>query len=294
NVSRKSSQTELMKELLESISTRETSIIFWSILIFSILIFIARKEFLNVLKAFFNYKIILPLIGFAIYCTIIIYILSVFHLWDVKLLKDTLIWFFTAGVIVFFNSNKISNTNYFIEILKDNLKIIIFLEFVLNFYTFSLITEFILIPILTCITILYEYSKHTMLKNPEHIKVNKFLKSVLSIFGFIMLASVLNKSIGDYKNLFTIDNLKSIYLPIILTILTIPFYYLLALYMIYEEFFIRIDFMFNDQKIKKELKKQILVNANFNLNYLSNIKKNIVKSEIYTNNISSYIKTIKK
>lgn len=282
-----------MKELLESFSTREISILFWSIIIFSILIFFARKEFLNVLNAFFNYKIVLPLIGFGIYCTIVVYILSVFQLWDIKLLKDTLIWFFTAGVIVFFNSNKINNTNYFIEILKDNLKIIILLEFVLNFYTFSLVTELILIPIVTFITILYEYSKHTMQKDPKHIKVNKLLKSILSLFGFIMLASVLYKSYGDYKNLFTIDNFKSIYLPIVLTILTIPFYYLLALYMIYEEFFIRIDFMFNDQKIKKELKKQILINANFNINYLSNIKKNLVKNEIYNNEISNYIKTIK-
>ena len=125
-----------------------------------------------------------------------------------------------------------------------------------------------------------------MQKDPKHIKVNKFLKSILSLFGFIMLASVLYKSFGDYKNLFTIDNFKSIYLPIVLTILTIPFYYLLALFMIYEEFFIRIDFMFNDQKIKKELKKQILINANFNINYLSNIKKNLVKNEIYNNEIS--------
>ncbi len=283
-----------MKELLESISTRETSIIFWSIIIFSILIFIARKQLSNLLKVFFSSKIIIALIGFVIYYIVVIYILSVFKLWDIKLLKDTFIWFFTAGVIVFFNSNKINNTNYFIQILKDNFKVIIFLEFVLNFYTFSLVTELILIPIITSITILYEYSKHTMLKNPEHIKANKLFKSLLSLFGFIILVSTTYKIINDYRNLITMDNLKSIYLPIILTILSIPFYYLLALYVICEDFFKGIDFMFTDHKIKKELKKQILINSNFNLNYLTNIRKKLVKIDIYNNEISDYIKIIKK
>lgn len=282
-----------MKEILQVLSSRETSILIWSLIIFSILIFIARKEFLNVLKALFHYKIILPLICFGIYCSLIVLILYKVNFWNLNLMKDTVIWFFSAGLIVFFNANKIHNTNYFTQILKDNLKVIIFLEFVLNFYTFSLITELILIPFITFITIMYEYSKYTMLKKPEHAKVNKFLKSILSLFGIILLISAIGRLITEFKNLFTIDNVKSIYLPIILTIFSFPFYYFLALSMIYEEFFIRINFMFKDQKLKKELKKQILINANFNLNKLSNIQKNLIKSEIYNQNIAEYIKSIK-
>jgi hypothetical protein len=282
-----------MKEILEGFSTREISIIIWSFIIFSTLIFFARKAFLNVLKAFFHYKIIIPIIGFGIYCSLIILILYKINFWNFSLLKDSIIWFFSAGLIVFFNANKIENTNYFIEILKDNLKLIIFLEFVLNFYTFSLISELILIPVVTFITILYEYSKVSLLTKPEHKKVNKFLKSILSIFGIILLISALIRLINEFQNLFTFDNVKSIYLPIILTILSFPFYYFLALSMIYETFFIRINFMFKDQKIKKEIKKQIIINANLNLNKLTNIQKNFMKSEIYNQDISEYIKSIK-
>ena len=39
--------------------------------------------------------------------------------------------------------------------------------------------------------------------------------------------------------------------------------------MIYEEFFLRINFMFNNEILRKELKKQILLKANFNLNKLT-------------------------
>jgi hypothetical protein len=50
-----------MKELLESFSTREISILFWSIVIFSIFAYPAKKEFVKVLKALFHYKIIIPI-----------------------------------------------------------------------------------------------------------------------------------------------------------------------------------------------------------------------------------------
>lgn len=282
-----------MNEILEELSTREISILCWSILIFSILIFIARKEFLNVLKALFHYKIVASFLAFGIYCTIVIFILYKINYWDIHLLKDTFIWFFSAGLIVFFNINKINKTNYFLQIFKDNIKVLLFLEFLLNFYTFGLVTELIIVPLVTFITIMYEYSKYSMIKNPEHVKVNKFLKSILSFFGSILLLFVLVRSVNDYKNLLTIYNIKSLYLPLILTVLTFPFYYLLALVMIYEDFFVQINFMFLNKKIKREFKKQVLINAHINLNRLTKIKTNFIKKEICDDNIAAYIKTIK-
>ncbi len=286
-------QTACMKEFINILSTREISILIWSIVVFSILIYIARKEFLNVIKLLFNYKILFPLIFFFLYNFGIVYILKKINFWDYNLFKDTLIWLFSAGIIVFFNVNKISNTNYFSKILKDNLKIIIFLEFLLNFYTFGLITELILVPIISFTFILYEYSKHSMKNNPEHIKVNKFLQFILSIIGSIFLMNIIFRIFGEYDKLFTSENIKTIYLPIILTVLSFPFYYFLALGMIYEEFFVRINFMFRDNRIKKELKKQILLNANYKINRLTKIRNNFEKDKAYEKNIAEYIRSIR-
>lgn len=278
---------------MNMLSTREISILVWSFIIFSILICIARKEFLNVLKILLNYKILIPLIFFFLYNFGILCILEKIGFWKYNLLKDTLIWLFSAGIIVFFNSNKISNTNYFTKILKDNLKIIIFLEFLLNFYTFGIVTELILVPIISFIVILYEYSKHSMKNNPEHIKVNKFLQFILSSVGTIFLINIFFRTFSEYDKLFTSENIKTLYLPIILTTLSFPFYYFLALGMIYEEFFVRINFMFRDNRIKKELKKQILLKANFQINKLTNIKNNFEKNKAYEKNIAEYINSIK-
>ncbi|MGE6395965.1 hypothetical protein [Chryseobacterium scophthalmum] len=283
-----------MIEFLNSFSNREISILFWTTITFSILIFIAKKEFLNVLKAFFHYKILTSIIAFSLYCISVIFLLSKINYWDISLIKDTIIWFLTAGIVVLFNINKVDSTNYFINVLKDNLKVILFLEFVINFYTFGLITELIIIPIITCITILFEYSKYTMLKNSNHIKANKALQQMLSIIGITILIYVLYKTISDYKILFTESNIKSFYLPIILSVLTIPFYYFLAIYMIYEEFFIRLNLMFRDKKIENEIKKNIILTAGLNINKITKIKNVFEKNCIYEQSIKSYIKSISR
>lgn len=283
-----------MIEFLQTLSTREISILVWSNLFFSIFIFIARREFLSVLKALFNYKIIFSLIIFLCYCSFAVYLLYQINFWDLTFLKDTLFWFFTAGMVVFFNINKVNSTNYFVEILKDNLKVILFLEFVINFYTFGIITELILVPIISLITILFEYSKNSMQKNPKHIKANKFLQSILSIFGIAILIYISYKTFSDYRNLLTETNLKSFYLPIILTLISFPFYYFLAIIIIYEDFFIRINFMFNDKRKVKEVKKSILLIANINLNKLTKIKNSFEKKFVYEQSIKSYIRSISK
>lgn len=283
-----------MNDFIKSLSTREISILIWLIISFSIFILISQKAFLNVLRFLFHYKIISALFTYLIYCSGIIYILFELDYWNLDLLKDTIIWFLSTGIIIFFNINKIEKTDYFIKIINDNLKIIIFLEFVINFYTFGIITELIIVPTITLIIIVYEYSKYTMHKNPKHINANKFLQFILSLFTVFIFSHIIYKIIFDYKQLFTNSNIKSLYLPILLTILSFPFYYFLALIMIYEEFFVRINFMFSSKKIRRQVKKNILLNANFNLNKLTKIKNSFEKKQVYKRPIKEYIHSLTK
>lgn len=281
-----------MTDFFSNFSNREISVSFWLIIVIAFFAFKTSKELLNLLKTICHYKIILPLFTFFIYCLFIIYILKEIHFWKYGYLKDTIIWLFSSGIIVFFNINNINKTDYFINILKENLKVIIFLEFLLNFYTFNLLIELIFVPIITLIVIVYEYSKYTMKKNPEHIKVNKILSYILSIIVLYFILNSISRISNEHDKLFTLDNVSILYLPIILTMLSFPFYYFLAILIIYEEFFIRINFMFKNEKIKKEVKKQIILKANFKLNTLTKIRNKFQKNEIYKQNIGKYIKSI--
>ena len=281
-----------MKEIIDNLSTREISILIWTTLIILPILYIGRKEFKNILNLFFGWKILTPFILLVFYYIGTVYFLKFLNFWDRTLLKDTIVWFLFSGISLFLSVNKITSINYFKKALFDSLKVLILFEFIMNFYTFSLLTELIIVPIITFITILYEYTKHSLKKNTENKQVNKFLGSLLSIFGILILLNLLFQIFTNYEGLFTESNLKLLILPILLLLLSFPFYYLLALVITYETFFVRINFMFRDKKIKKELKRQILINAKINLNRLTLINEKLDKKEIYNQNIRTYIKSI--
>lgn len=282
-----------MKEIIDNLSAREISILIWSTLIILPILYIGRKEFKNILSLFFGWKILTPFLLLVVYYIGIVYFLKLLNFWDKNLLKDTVVWFLFSGISIFFNVNKITSINYFKKALCGSLKVLVLFEFIMNFYTFSLLAELIIVPIITFITILYEYTKHSLKKNTEYKQVNTFLGSLLSIFGIVILLNLLFQIFTNYEGLFTESNLKLLILPILLLLLSFPFYYFLALIMTYETFFVRIDCMFRDDKVKKELKKQIIIDAKINLNRLTLIDEKLDKKEIYAKNIQNYIKSIK-
>ncbi len=62
-----------------------------------------------------------------------------------------------------------------------------------------------------------------------------------------------------------------------MTILFMPFIYVLALFIQYEELFVRLDFISGDKEQQIKIKRQILQIANIDLDRLMNISRNIAK-----------------
>lgn len=156
-------------------------------------------------------------------------------------------------------------------------------------YTFSLTTELILFPIIIILAMTQAFSQ----TNKMNEQVTKLLTNILNIIGTTYFLHVIYKTLFDCKNVFTLHNLNSLVLPIFLTTLILPFYYLLAVIIQYEELFICADFITNDKKKSKVLKREIVMNAKLNLNKIKTIKNNINKFDIYhSTDIKHYTKTI--
>ena len=72
-----------------------------------------------------------------------------------------------------------------------------------------------------------------------------------------------------------------------MTILFIPFAYLLALFVIYEQLFIRVNFLAHQGIPVRAVKRRIIVRANLNINRLMRIVKDLhefVRKEGFTVN----------
>jgi hypothetical protein len=228
---------------------------------------------LGMLKLLFSKTISPILCGMVAYVSLIIFVLYKVHFWNITLLKDSIVWLLGVGFIMFINANKaLKDDYYFKEILKENIKLTIIIEFVINLYVFSLPVEIFLLPTITGLALFQLVSQ----KDEKNELFTKFLNSVLSILGLIIISYVSYKLMSDFKGFFSISNLKSFLLPVFLTLAYIPFIYGVALFMLYQEFFIAMDSAYRHHKLLgKYAKWQVLRSGKYKLTKARSLRKNL-------------------
>lgn len=280
--------------ILQQFNTREIAIICWLFVL--ILWAFSQKNIRNslfgVLKSLFQRKILSVIIVAIIYTGLTVLLLAKIGIWEWILLKDTIYWFIAVAFVLMMNTNKATQEKgFFIKILKDNLKIILLLEFILTLYTFNLIAEIVLVPILVFIGAMSAVSE---LKK-EYLPVKKLFDFVLSLIGIFFIIFALGKVFGDFQNIITSQNLKTLILPPLLTIAFIPFIYFFALIMAYETLFVRLSiFNKNDPDLIKFTKRKIILICNLNLSKLNRFAKESTQDLMKVKTKEDVIRMIKK
>ncbi len=280
-----------MEIILEIFSTRELSLLLWITLTVSVILFIkdVRESLGGVPKLLFGSQVGIILLMLTVYVVAILFVLYKFGTWDFTLLKDTIFWFASVALVLFFTINKAKHTHFFKDIVKESFKWTIALEFIVNFYTFSLPTEIILMPIIIFLSLVLTVAR----TDKKYEQVNKILTNVFAIIGLTFIVIVAYKTFMHYHEVLTLHTLFSFLLAPILTVFLIPFLYLLVVFMNYEELFIRIDSMTNDKGKRRLIKKEIFLLANLNLNRQTAISKKMNKFDSYhSGNLKSYLRTL--
>ncbi|MBP1950679.1 hypothetical protein [Virgibacillus litoralis] len=178
-------------------SNREIAIGIW---IFIFIIFILSKPKIRdavfkVVQAATAKQLIIPLVIIIIYSTILVLIASLFSFWQLKYLKVVAFWVIFVGIPVSYSAMAIHEVNhYFNDILKRNFKFIVIVEFLLSTITFSILTELILLPLLTFLILLETVAT----TKDEYYKVKKFLSFIVAFAGFAILGLTLKEAIENY------------------------------------------------------------------------------------------------
>ncbi|WP_143710045.1 hypothetical protein [Halothermothrix orenii] len=207
--------------------------------------------------------------------------------WDISLLKNTIIWIVAVAFISSFRAvDNAKDINYFINVIKDNIKLIIILTFVVNLYSFSLIYELIQVFIITVLSMLVAF----MNNNPEYqdkdskLLIN-VLNTILAIIGFYALFHSIKMTISNLDSINLIKQLKLLFLPSVLSVMFTIYVYFLVIYSGYEQIFSRINFKKTiDDEYKLYLKFKTMLFCNINLNKIKNF---IPRSKIMYNHINS-------
>lgn len=273
-------------------NNREIALLFWiALIVMAVLLSKLRKSLVPIFKILTGkmFLIIFSLIGAYLYG--IILLLKNLEVWQISNLKDVLFWLFSVGLILVFKINEAKSNAYFKGIFLSAIKWTIVLEFIVNLYSFSLLTEIIILPVLVFLAMKQAFAE----MDEKHKMVSKFLQNVIAVAGLLIFSFSLYKTLINFDAVLTFQNLVVFLLPSTITVLFIPFVYFLALYSTYESYFIHLDFMTVKKDKVKEVKKLILRIANINLDKLLRIKKNFEKRVFYDDTVlKDYVQEISK
>lgn len=237
---------------MEFLNTREISTALW---FFIVILWCLNKDnvsksIVNAFKSFFKTIIILILESLAVYLIAACCVLSLFFHWGLNEIKTGVFWYLFVGVPAIF---PYVTEKEQITPLKDwfftNVTFIIILEFLISKYTFVLPIELIIVPV---ISILAGTMVVAQYKEEDH-QVAKLLEWILIIVGVAIayhaVVTFINDDTNDVRTI-----LAELMLPVVLSLVTIPYFIGLFTYGAYQRAFSGFSILFDDEKKRSEAK----------------------------------------
>lgn len=276
--------------LQASFNNRELATFVWLTVLFIYLMFskTIRHSLWNVIKSIFDRKIITIILLTLIYVTGVFFLLNWIGFWELSMLKQSIYWFFGTALVVLFNvNNAAENKNFFKDLIIDNLKFIVIIEFLVTLHHFSFIGEIFFLPIITIIAVIHTYSEGKEKYKPTY-RVFSILLALITLILITFSLIDFFKSIYNYAN---VETLKSFGFPIILGGCYIPFVYMIAVLFEYETLFIRFQIFIKDSNLLCYARRRSIKYYKLNFRKIHSETQRIMR-EFYSGITKEEIKSI--
>lgn len=221
---------------MDLFNNREIAILIWSALLigWALTKESIRQAFAGFVRTAFTKPLVKVYAAMGLYVVIIVYILHAFGLWDISQLKPTIIWAFSIALISALRAHKINDDpDYFKRAVRDNINLVIILEFILGVYTFPLLGELVLVPITTFLGAVKVFAEG----KEEHRPVAKLLDGLFFLFGVVVLGYAAYKLWVGFSEFATMQTFRDFYTPPLLSISFLPFLFVLSVFLAYERAF---------------------------------------------------------
>ena len=240
---------------MDIFSTREVATSIWIAILFFFMLKsdAAAKSFLTVIKSLADLKIVIIFEALAVYVMLICYAMSHFMTWGIPQIKTSIFWYLFVGLALLFRTVQAKEDyNPVRSWITNTFTFLIVIEFLTSTYTFPLLAELLFVPFVAIVAMMVVVAE----RNPEQKQVVSFLNWVMALAGFAMIAYATRQFLGDTGSLDFTNMAESFLLPILLSLLTIPFFYALFIYVSYENAFIRFQWAFPDEELRAKAKRQ--------------------------------------
>ena len=255
---------------LDILNNREWALVIWFFIFVLFALFSpkmknVRESFKQVLNAFFVKAIITTVVAMIIYVTLIVFGLFKIGLWDLNQFKDTIIWAIFVGSLSLFKINSIEkDPHFFRNLVLDNLKLTAIVKFVLDFYTFGLFVELMLVPfsvVLGGMLALAQYDE-------KYHQVRKFINGIMVVLGVILIYHSIYMLVSNFGEFAKKQTIYDFYVPPLLTFLYLPFLFIMKVLITYEQVFLRLQYLIKNLKLRRFAKIYSTLNFHFRVKLL--------------------------
>jgi energy-converting hydrogenase Eha subunit E len=215
-----------------------------------------RPSLISVLKAFGRRQILVVIGLLYAFLGLTVWLLSAVGLWYWDQLKTTLVWSVVVGIASLMQINTIEDQpHFFRDWIMESLKVVAIVEFVVTFYAFPLWAELILQPLLFVIVGTIAFSKD----DPKNEPAMKVLNGFLALFGMGLVFYAVYMIAVNLGSFLTLATLRDFYTPIVLSILFVPFIFVLHVYSAYERTFRVLRWAIKDNKLRRYAKIKVIL-----------------------------------
>lgn len=209
-------------------NNREISTIVWTVILFAWILLKQPTFYKNILDVLAStIKMWRYFLLMIIYISLSIFVLYKISFWDIDYIKIVVLWFFGWAIVMFVNSMKIGKEKgYLKKVILDMISLTVFISFISNFHSFSLWFELLLVPSVIMLAGMSAVSSF----DQKYNLVGKFANSLLITIGLIVFCVSLYKTTIHFNDFANIGTLQEFMIPILLSLMFIPFACALALY----------------------------------------------------------------
>lgn len=197
-----------------------------------------RESIVRMLEVAQSPKILVPVGGMVGWIGLELWTGATMGMWSATLTADTVLWFFTGGLVLYGSFVDVSRQRRFIRRkARTALGLSALAEGYTELAVFSLPVELLIQPVVALIAgvaIVAEMKQ-------EHRPVKRLADGCMMIFGFAVLAFVTLRLIATWGELDKDGLLLQLALPVWLTIGLLPYVYIVGLIASYEMAFLHAD-----------------------------------------------------
>lgn len=229
-----------------------------------------RNSIFKVFKAILNKHIVFFMFVTVSYATASVWFLSSLSIWSWIYLKDIVFWYLLIGIPMTANAATERNTQYFSQLVKRNVKVAVFIEFLVGTFTFNLYAELILVPISTLLFLLYTVSS----LDQSYKSSQKLFTVLINISGWTIIFFAIRNAVIEFSDLNIPELLVTFSIPITMTIIFLPLSYLFSLYSGYEQLFLRLKFRIREGRNRKLIALKIIYVCNLSISKVEYFREN--------------------